>query len=408
MSKVTIVDKICGGFKTSWAIQYMNDNVESKFIYLTPYLDEVDRVVNSCNDRSFESPDAKRGKGSKLSDFNNLLREGKNIVSTHALFKYVDEETLTNLLMHDYTLILDEVFDVIESIAITKSDKELLLLDGKINIDERGKVTWLDMEYDGRLNEYRKQIENGDVYMMDDTFLFWTFPTKILDYLKHTYILTYLFNGQMQRYYYDMNGIDYEYRSVKRGQDKLELCEYTNSEDMSHLKVLINICDNDKLNSIGKPRDKRSHPLSKGWYDTQTKKKLDGLDVLKRNMENYFRKICKSKSDENMWTTFKDYKCKCKGKGYSKGFVSSNARATNEFRNKTNLAYCVNVFNNPLIMRFFKQKGVEVDEDTYALSELIQWMFRSAIRENKPINIYIPSERMRTLLQKWLGYENND
>ena len=49
-----------------------------------------------------------------------------------------------------------------------------------------------------------------------------------------------------------------------------------------------------------------------------------------------------------------------------------------------------------------KKKGVNIDEETWALSELIQWLFRSAIREENEINIYIPSKRMRNLLQEWL------
>lgn len=43
-----------------------------------------------------------------------------------------------------------------------------------------------------------------------------------------------------------------------------------------------------------------------------------------------------------------------------------------------------------------------VDEDAYALSEMLQWIWRSSIRDGKPINIYIPSKRMRTLLMNWL------
>ena len=39
--KVTVVDSICGSGKTSWAINYMNDNTDKKFIYITPYLDEI-------------------------------------------------------------------------------------------------------------------------------------------------------------------------------------------------------------------------------------------------------------------------------------------------------------------------------------------------------------------------------
>ena len=406
MCKVTIVDACCGKGKTSWAIEHMNTNVDDRFIYITPYLDEVERVIDGCTDRYFEQPDTKKGKGSKLEDLNNLISEGKNICSTHALFKYANEEIYENLLLQGYTLILDEVFQIIEHINITKSDREILL-NGKVHVDEEGKVTWLDKDYHGNLNEYRKQIEHGDVYMMDNAFLLWTFPAKIMDVFKHTYILTYLFKGQLQRYYYDMNNVNYEYKSVECvgfGDKKhYQLCEYEEHEDLSYLRELINICDNDNLNEIGRAKDKRSNPLSKSWYDNQNRKKLDGMNTLKKNMYNFFRNVCKSKAEDNMWTTFKDYQSKCKGKGYAKGFVSCNARATNEFRHKKNLAYCTNIFNNPILIKFFTSKGVVVDEDTYALGELIQWIFRSQLRDGKPINLYIPSERMRNLLKQWLG-----
>ena len=44
-----------------------------------------------------------------------------------------------------------------------------------------------------------------------------------------------------------------------------------------------------------------------------------------------------------------------------------------------------------------------MEEDAYALSELIQWIFRSAIRDGKEIWLYIPSKRMRNLLIDWIG-----
>ncbi len=37
--------------------------------------------------------------------------------------------------------------------------------------------------------------------------------------------------------------------------------------------------------------------------------------------------------------------------------------------------------------------------------EMVQWIWRSAIREGNPINIYVPSSRMRSLLQRWLNDE---
>ena len=46
--------------------------------------------------------------------------------------------------------------------------------------------------------------------------------------------------------------------------------------------------------------------------------------------------------------------------------------------------------------------GVSVDEDGFALSEMIQFIWRSAIRDGKEITLYVPSSRMRNLLLDWL------
>lgn len=77
-------------------------------------------------------------------------------------------------------------------------------------------------------------------------------------------------------------------------------------------------------------------------------------------------------------------------------------RATNLYREKTSIAYLVNIFMKPVVKNYFLLNGVEVNEDLYALSELIQFIFRSAIRDKKEIQLYIPSKRMRTLLQNWI------
>jgi len=42
----------------------------------------------------------------------------------------------------------------------------------------------------------------------------------------------------------------------------------------------------------------------------------------------------------------------------------------------------------------------QLDEELYALSELVQWMFRSAIREKKDVHLYLPSYRMREQIFK--------
>ena len=60
--------------------------------------------------------------------------------------------------------------------------------------------------------------------------------------------------------------------------------------------------------------------------------------------------------------------------------------------------YMANIFVNPIIEHFFKAHNVDIDQDKYALAELIQFIYRSRIREDKEIYCYIPSKRLRELL----------
>ena len=104
-----------------------------------------------------------------------------------------------------------------------------------------------------------------------------------------------------------------------------------------------------------------------------------------------------------MWTTYGEYKSKLKGKGYTNGFVAFNMRATNDYVKRRFLVYCVNVYLQPWMKNYLVQCGAdEINQDMYALSILIQWIFRSAIRKGEEIWIYIPSARMRYLLKTWI------
>ena len=393
MCKITVVDAPCGRGKTSLAIQMMDTMEFERFMYITPFIPEVKRVKDNCN-RIFKEPDVKKGKGSKRNHFYNLVKEGYDIVSTHALFRGVNREVKETIKNMEYILILDEVMDVVEQIRISTDDIRILLEQEIITVDECHKVHWKDEDYDGEFRKYYNPIKNGDVYLHNNAMILWTFPSEIFDSFKEVYILTYMFEGQVQRYYYDMNGVKYQYKSVKKENGIYQLCDYEYIGGKEY-KDLINIYEG-KLNDIGKGE----FALSKNWYNKSSKKAP--MRTLKNNTYNFFKHICKSKSKENMFTTFKDYRNQCQGDGYSKGFVECTARATNEYRNKTNCAYLVNRYNLPMIEQFFLDRGVSIDSETWALSELIQWLFRSAIRENHSINLYIPSERMRNLLKNWL------
>jgi hypothetical protein len=156
------------------------------------------------------------------------------------------------------------------------------------------------------------------------------------------------------------------------------------------------------------------------WFKNKPKERKK----LQDDLYNYFRHIQNAKSHEILWTTFKDYKGKIQGGGFSKAepkkkidgkertvltgkacFTPFNLRATNVYKHKTVLAFCLNRYINPVLGHFFFQNGITVDQDLLALSDMLQWIFRSAIREGQPIEIYVPSKRMRELLEKWLDGE---
>jgi len=52
---------------------------------------------------------------------------------------------------------------------------------------------------------------------------------------------------------------------------------------------------------------------------------------------------------------------------------------------------------------YLKDYGFDIDRDAYATAEIVQWVFRSAIRNGEPITIYFLSKRMRTLFLNWLN-----
>lgn len=129
------------------------------------------------------------------------------------------------------------------------------------------------------------------------------------------------------------------------------------------------------------------------------------IRVIRNCAYNYYRHKCTVPTEEVMWTTFQEFKDKVTPSGLKDHFVSVNARATNDYQHKSTCIYLANRYTNPVIKNFFSKHEIEVDVDLFALSELLQWLFRSRIRTDQPIHVYIPSIRMRTLLEQYLNNE---
>lgn len=394
-----------GSGKSTWAINYINQNPDKKFLVIVPLLTECERFKEKTD---IDIIDPEKW-GSKWKNFRWLIENDKNIVTTHSLIKMMDLDMLELLKSKDYVLMIDECLDVLDTYKISSDDLKIIFNENLVSLDEEGFLVWNEDKkpYIGvygdikRLCSFKSLMgfkkENSDELAR---IIMWNFPVDFFKCFDESYIFTYLWEGSIQKSYFDIHGIQYEKYMLNDYKQLVPHCKDLEYEKRKKVVDLINIYDG-KFNKIGMKIGK-GNPLSKSWYEDKKKKNVSIFEQLKNNTENYFRTIAKTKSNDNMYTVFKPYCKYVKGEGYAKGFVACNARGTNDFKDKKSLAYLINFFMSPDIKQFVDHYHIDFDDDLFSLSALLQWIWRSQIRDGKPIHIYIPSERMRRLLIDWI------
>ena len=406
--KYYVVDSIMGSGKTSSAINYINSLPDSyHFMFVAPYLSEVDRIVESCWGKNVSQPFYKEGR--KLNGLYDLLEQGKNVITTHQLFSKLGDKGIESIKSFGYICFIDETLDCVNSYD---GDDELNsydtagLLKGFVDVDvNTGLVKWRDPNYWGRFTAEKELADNNELAYYNDNVLIKIFPLKVLTCFKELYVLTYLFEGSFMSCYFKYFGL--EYTNLYVTGDNITNFTFTGDKDKEskpkkNYRDLIYILHNDKMNDVGWD----NYSLSYSWFKRESNN--GDIEKLKGNLHNYFQNICKAKSSKCLWAAFKQSREKLTGKGYSKGYIVPNTRATNDYADRDVVAYVVNRFVNTNISNFFKSKGIEPNEDLFALSEMIQCIWRSAIRNDKPITLYIPSRRMRGLLENWIEENSCD
>jgi len=398
---IKVCDAIMGSGKSSAAITLMNENPDRKFIYITPFIEEAKRIRRACPAMHIIEPQKKSEyHGSKTLHTIDLVKEDRNVATTHQAFKYYPDELLDMIREKDYTLIIDESINVFNKIEVDDGDIELLLASGFVEMNDDGVIHLAKDGYRGsKFKNVFSMLRTRDIVKIGEDYFCWQLPPELFLAAPTVYILTYLFEGQELSYLFDMYGIEYEKIGVEKNEDTGQYRFIDHPGKMpayvADLPNKIRIFDSEKINGIGEDK----FALSMSWYG----KDKSNVDQIKNNVYNFFNHYMKDVGPKDrMWGVFDTAKSKVKGKGYTKGFVIWNERAKNDYRNKLALAYCSNVFMNPDCVRYFVKNGASVNEDTYALSILIQWVWRSAIRDGHDIDLYIPSSRMRGLLQKWI------
>lgn len=397
---IYVIDERMGRGKSSMMINFVNSSGDNEhFLYIVPYLDEIKRIMKECVVKNFVTPE----EGKKAVDIKKLLRQKKNIVATHKLFSMFDFETVQIIRSAGYTMIMDEVANTITMMDISSNDLAVMTSE-YTEVDGNGKVRWTAGNYDGMLNKYKSTVNKNTVYSCSDDVWFEVMPIDMFTAFRNVYLLTYLFEHQIQRCYFNLYGIKYSNLYVGgSSQDTYHISDKPEPLPPANYKNLLHIVQDERLNAIGEKWNAMSHR----WYvELATEEEKTQL---RRNTYTYYRRHANTPSRLNLWTVYKDDEKRkvpiqsiMAGNGYAKGFLACTAKATNDYKDRTSLAYLCNRFPNPKIKNFLAAHDIHLDRNGFALSEMIQWIWRSAIRDDKEIMLYIPSRRMRELLVSWL------
>ena len=423
-NKVEILDSIMGSNKTNRVLDWIDSNPNERYLYISPLLSEVDntsRLATNLKHVSFEFPTTDDG-DTKSDDLLAKLEIGANISCTHSLYLGMSEKHLDLIEKHGYIVIIDEEVGVIDAFKkYSTDDLAYLSANGDIEIsDEDGMISWVGAEL-GKKAKY-KQFYNlckaKAVYATkrSDTMLVTQMPVELFTRAKRVIIMTYMFKG---------NVLD-NFLKLK----KVDVTPFTDVSptiiDKHRIRNLIDL----------KPLDRKLLKLGMSVY-AYSKMDKKGFDLI----SNYIRSTGLSvgaKAKDTMYTFPKDvspvemksgkrvaprgfltYKTDIvdddgnvildsKGKPKTQDnfcWLHSGCRATNKYSYKWYLAHCYDRHPNLSVETYLYEYGSPIDKNVFALSEMLQWIWRSRIRNGEPIVLAIPNMRMHNLFLDWLNQE---
>ena len=430
MAKVVeILDSIMSSGKTTAIIDWMDKNPQEKYIYVSPNLSEVvDRIPNSSK-LDFISPSVDEFNSTKLEHLNSLLLEGKHICCTHKLYLSMNNFSMDLIASRGYTVILDEEIDVMQSYkGYSFKDVQWLMKEGYIKQNESdGSVDWIkDDELlnssDHRYFYCKNLCDKKALYLTrfdinsvkaKSVMMVTQIPIRLLECAKRVIVLSYLFKGSILDCFLKLKGFE-----VKDFTDVT-----VENKRPSYFKDLITVVP---------PEDLKNFNLTSYWWEHKSTEK-DGISKVQNYILRNARKYSNGDNRLVCWTIPKD-----RAKGVSTaskttklvnpvGYVFSkekiedennedktktvktpcwlaqNTRATNNFAHKTVMIHCYNRYPLQDIASYLEDYNCKLDDDVFALSELLQWAYRGCVRKNQHMTLCIGSKRMYDLFQNWIN-----
>lgn len=406
--KIEVLDAIMGSGKTQGIIRWMLDNPNNKYLYISPMLSEVEeRIPKSCEALEFVFPSTEEHT-TKSNHLLALLKDGCNIAFTHSLFSELTKHHLDQIKHHRYVMIIDEEVSLIEPYRGKYKKGDILSLEAanhiKVDEDNLGKVEWLwdTMEEGTQYSDLKRLCSIEMLYCSKRSrdMMVIQLPMALVESSERTIVLSYLFKGSVMESFLKLKGLDVvDFTEVKLMKDTHTV--------LKQAKELINFCHLPSTNAV------KNYGMTNTWYSTNATK--DQLKKLGGAIRGVYRRVGK---DNLLITLPKDSTLKevnnkkntrlviPKEVNTDNIFLYCGARATNDYAHKTTVLHAYNRFVNTVVKAYLQDYGTELDaipdDNQFALSEMVQWIWRTRIRNDQPIDVYILPTRMEKLLKDWL------
>lgn len=396
MSNITFVDKAPGTGKSTEAIKSLSPT--ERYLIVVPFLSEVDRFKAEAKIPLEVAPESVN----KSDWLRENIAEGNSVVCTHALFDLVD---LSRTDLSEYQVLIDEVFDTVQAVAGVKEEifEKVYLGEGYATVDPTtGRV--VPTEKWDRLSEEVEKLaavrtdlydkaKQGTLYKANKGFFVSLVPSELFCSPRSCTVLTYQAESSQMVGYLRRLGIPFR---IDRTDD---------TAFRAGFKQRLTIKDIPALREVSMTHTAQERMQAKGAKTVSTtllnlrKRELLGVPAshiaLSCNKGRWYDK------EERPQGPF------AKDSGLSKvNFLPKTTRGTNKYRHCSHAVYLNDLRLNPAEKEWLGWS--KEAEEAWALSELIQWVMRSRLRDGEDVSLYLASGRMKALLEDFLDNKKED
>ena len=417
-NKIEVLDYIMGSGKSTYILDYMTKNPCERYMYVTTLLSEADdRALDAAASIDIQCP-ASSKESNKSDHLLELLKVGANISCTHSLFTMLTLKHIEEIHKQGYTLIIDEVVDFIEAFNdYSMGDITDLVKreDLEYSIEELGRVR---MKWRvSKSNHFYKLMNLCDTGMLyctkNGAMLTAHIPPTMIKAAKKVIVCTYMYKASLMHKFMQLHNFEYEY--IK--DDNLEARQEVIKRSIKDNLILCN------MSTAGLLGRNDGNALSYGWYGKNSSGADNNALKLFKKVSNWLRTQEKEERDNFFFTCPKgivDSKLSSQGiksvltksklrhltnslsDDDSTKWLFSGTKATNNFKDRLIAIHALNVFSNIVVKRYLHDYGFVIDEDLFATSEMVQFLWRGCIRKGEPMKVLVLAPRMRLLLERFI------